>query len=234
MGQRILRMSDVFLTDLFGNCSGNGWRVKANPLPEDARVVRVFFTPERGQIACVMESVAWPYVKPGDPIPDLEPVTFETIQFEPTPKPFVRPATEATIGPGQIWTSGKDGRLKPAVCSTCKGDATRFFVTSDADGASAMQLYCDTCCPPVAELEPPEVLWFEGGPWKGAFLCPHPVRDVVELPRLAGGKYVYRDAGRRTDDGRRIFEVQISHTVPEPEPTAPAESERRIKFREFL
>lgn len=98
MGQRILRMSDVFLTTIFGDCAGIAWRVKANPLPADARVVRVFMEGER-YVSLVMESALWPGdVAPGEPIPRLEPEpTFETVY-----PVAVDPDATTRLGPSPI------------------------------------------------------------------------------------------------------------------------------------
>lgn len=77
---RIYRIAPEMLPCLFGE--GSAWRVSANGMPADARVVGVHAGPDefrRDEIALKVESASFAEVAEGHIIPDGDPVAFTRI-----------------------------------------------------------------------------------------------------------------------------------------------------------
>lgn len=72
MGKRLLKITETFLVDHFGQDREQHYKVIDDGLPPDARIVDCEFDP--GTIVLVLESAEWEPTAPGEDFPEVRPL----------------------------------------------------------------------------------------------------------------------------------------------------------------
>src|SRR5262245_3704230 len=86
-GRPTVRYAALFVTpEVFAYMSSGSFKVIANPLPPDFRVVGAFYSEPRHAFGIVVESEEFEAIKAGDLIPELPPPVFTRLREGDTEK----------------------------------------------------------------------------------------------------------------------------------------------------